>query len=62
MSLEMTGSESLVLPTPEQVNPLLPEGLKVFRIAEVPQGFSARRTCEARTYEFLLPVSCFSYY
>ena len=56
ISLEMSGSPDLKVPTPEDVNAILPKDVRVFKILEVPQGFSARRTCETRTYEFLLPV------
>ena len=49
------------LPTVEALNEKLPKGIRVYDIV-VPSGtdFSARRTCDARTYEYLIPTYCFA--
>jgi tRNA pseudouridine38-40 synthase len=56
ISLEMTGSPDLKAPTAESLNAKLPKGIHVFKVIEMSQGFSARRSCEARTFEFVFPT------
>ena len=46
------------LPTVEDLNKSLPPTIRVFKILNW-QNFSARRQCEARTVEFLVPTYCF---
>ncbi|KAJ3343299.1 tRNA pseudouridine synthase 1 [Entophlyctis luteolus] len=46
-------------PTPEQLNALLPEAIKVFSVLCPEDSFSARRSCETRTYEYLIPTYAF---
>ncbi|KAJ3110647.1 tRNA pseudouridine synthase 1 [Phlyctochytrium bullatum] len=48
------------IPTPDALNAILPETIRVFKIASPTEGFSARRTCDARTYEYLIPTYAFS--
>ena len=47
------------LPTVEELNASLPETIRVLKIVDWP-GFSARRMCEARTVEFLIPTYAFT--
>jgi tRNA pseudouridine(38-40) synthase len=44
------------VPTVDEINAKLPASIKVFKILQVDKDFSARRTCEARTVEYLIPV------
>lgn len=54
ISLNYGGEE---IPEVEAVNAqLATEAIKVFKIIPVDKDFSARRTCEARTVEVLIPV------
>ncbi|KAJ3211947.1 tRNA pseudouridine synthase 1 [Dinochytrium kinnereticum] len=52
--------QSVQIPTPDALNAILPESIRVFKIATPSEGFSARRTCDARTYEYLIPTYVFS--
>jgi tRNA pseudouridine(38-40) synthase len=56
ISLEMSGSPNLKVPTAKDLNSKLPNGIHIFKVIEMPQGFSARRTCEGRTFEFIFPT------
>ncbi|TPX68399.1 hypothetical protein SpCBS45565_g03168 [Spizellomyces sp. 'palustris'] len=56
LSLEVAASENAPMPTPESLAPLLPDGIKVFDIVQLNTSFSARRTCDTRTYEYLIPT------
>ncbi|KAJ3107811.1 tRNA pseudouridine synthase 1 [Phlyctochytrium planicorne] len=58
ISLEIR--ESAIIPTPDALNAILPETIRVFKISTPTDGFSARRTCDARTYEYLIPTYAFS--
>ncbi|KAI8925382.1 pseudouridine synthase [Entophlyctis helioformis] len=49
-----------VLPKVDSINDRLPASIRVFRIVPVTKDFSARRTCEARTYEYLIPTYAFA--
>ncbi|KAJ8331772.1 tRNA pseudouridine synthase 1 [Batrachochytrium dendrobatidis] len=60
VSFETHAPTPIILPAVEAVNKLLPSSMRVFRIIPVASDFSARRTCEARTYEFLIPTYAFS--
>ncbi len=53
ISLRYSGAR---IPTVDEINAQLPESIRVFQITEIGDDFSARRTCEARTVEFLIPV------
>ncbi|KAJ3034462.1 tRNA pseudouridine synthase 1 [Rhizophlyctis rosea] len=55
LSLEIVG-ESAVIPSAQSLNEIVPSGITVFDVVELSQNFSARRTCDARTYEFLIPT------
>ncbi|KAJ3084775.1 hypothetical protein HDU99_003473 [Rhizoclosmatium hyalinum] len=44
------------LPSANAVNALLPQSVRVFHITNIDKAFSARRMCESRTYEYLIPV------
>ncbi|KAJ3380073.1 tRNA pseudouridine synthase 1 [Entophlyctis sp. JEL0112] len=63
VSLEVSSDSDAVAalgpPTPEQLNALLPEAIKVFAVLCPEDSFSARRSCEARTYEYLIPTYAF---
>ncbi|KAI8835726.1 pseudouridine synthase [Chytridium lagenaria] len=52
--------DGVQIPTPDALNAILPESIRVFKIANPTEGFSARRTCDARTYEYLIPTYVFS--
>lgn len=56
VSLEVSGSPHLRIPDAEVLNQKLPKGIHVFKVLEMPQGFSARRTCQGRTFEFIFPT------
>ncbi|KAJ2991074.1 tRNA pseudouridine synthase 1, partial [Globomyces sp. JEL0801] len=48
------------LPSTETINSLLPNDIRVFKIIVTTNNFSARRNCEARTFEYLIPSYAFS--
>lgn len=48
------------LPKTEQLNANLPSHIKVFDLIQVDSDFSARRTCETRTFEYLVPSYAFA--
>ncbi|KAJ3281785.1 tRNA pseudouridine synthase 1 [Rhizoclosmatium sp. JEL0117] len=48
------------LPSANAVNALLPQSVRVFHITNIDKAFSARRMCESRTYEYLIPTYVFS--
>jgi tRNA pseudouridine38-40 synthase len=54
ISLNLTGAPEL--PNVMAMNKLLPDSIRVFKVMQVDEDFSARRTCEARTVEYLIPV------
>ncbi|TPX56463.1 hypothetical protein PhCBS80983_g04529 [Powellomyces hirtus] len=57
LSLEIAGSEpNAPLPTPQNLAPLLPGTIKVFEVVQLNISFSARRTCDTRCYEYLIPT------
>lgn len=56
ISVNLGGSDKL--PDVSLVNKELPNDIKVFKIIKVHSEFSARRNCEARTIEFVIPVEC----
>ncbi|KAI9207576.1 pseudouridine synthase [Polychytrium aggregatum] len=57
LSLEVTSqSGSLALPTVSAVNAALPDPIRVYGITEIASVFSARRSCDARTYEYVFPT------
>ncbi|KAI9345667.1 pseudouridine synthase [Obelidium mucronatum] len=59
LSLEIL-DDNIKVPSPDAVNAILPESIRVFKIvAPTGEGFSARRSCEARTYEYLIPTYVF---
>ncbi|KAJ3112176.1 tRNA pseudouridine synthase 1 [Physocladia obscura] len=59
ISLEIA-ADNIRIPTPEALNALLPEAIRVFKVvAPTAVGFSARRSCETRTYEYLIPTYAF---
>ncbi|KAJ3002696.1 UNVERIFIED_CONTAM: tRNA pseudouridine synthase 1 [Siphonaria sp. JEL0065] len=59
LSLEIQ-DENIKIPSPDALNTILPESIRVFKIvAPTAEGFSARRSCEARTYEYLIPTYAF---
>ena len=47
------------LPSCDELNASLPSSIRVFKVLQWP-NFSARRACEARTIEFLVPTFAFS--
>ncbi|KAJ3098278.1 tRNA pseudouridine synthase 1 [Phlyctochytrium planicorne] len=47
------------IPTPDELNRVLPESIRVFKVSHFQSGFSARRSCDARTYEYLVPTYVF---
>jgi tRNA pseudouridine(38-40) synthase len=59
LSLNLGGTTTL--PSVEKLNQDLPATMRVFKILKVDEDFSARRTCEARTVEFLIPTYAFQY-
>ncbi|KAJ3182640.1 tRNA pseudouridine synthase 1 [Geranomyces variabilis] len=57
LSLEIAGAEpNAPLPTAANLAPLLPESIKVFDVVLLNTSFSARRTCDTRCYEYLIPT------
>jgi tRNA pseudouridine(38-40) synthase len=60
ISLNLGGVNPSNLPTVEALNAALPDAIRVWRLMVVAADFSARRTCEARTFEYLIPVRLFS--
>jgi tRNA pseudouridine(38-40) synthase len=52
--------EDCAVPTPEQLNALLSKELRVFKVLSVSSGFSARKNCDARTFEYLIPSYVFT--
>jgi tRNA pseudouridine38-40 synthase len=56
ISLKYVGTK---IPTVDEINAKLPASIKVFKIFQVEKEFSARRTCDARTTEYMIPVSFF---
>ncbi|KAJ3195421.1 hypothetical protein HK101_000263 [Irineochytrium annulatum] len=53
-------SKKVTMPTVETLNAILPETIRIFKVVTPAEGFSARRSCDARTYEFLIPTYSFS--
>jgi tRNA pseudouridine38-40 synthase len=43
----------------EAINERLPPGIRVFGVARVTAGFDARKTCDRRRYEYILPEFAF---
>ncbi|KAI8823668.1 pseudouridine synthase [Fimicolochytrium jonesii] len=61
LSLEITGADGRTpLPTPARLAALLPETIRVFDVVKLNTNFSARRTCDTRTYEYVLPTYVFA--
>ncbi|KAJ3138500.1 tRNA pseudouridine synthase 1 [Physocladia obscura] len=59
LSLEIA-ADDIKIPTPDALNALLPEAIRIFKVvAPTAEGFSARRSCETRTYEYLIPTYAF---
>ncbi|KAJ3241823.1 tRNA pseudouridine synthase 1, partial [Chytriomyces hyalinus] len=59
LSVEIV-DENTKIPSVDALNAVLPESIKVFKIiSPTVEGFSARRSCEARTYEYLIPTYAF---
>ncbi|KAJ3021866.1 tRNA pseudouridine synthase 1 [Thoreauomyces humboldtii] len=57
LSLEVHGADgSSPVPTPSNLTPLLPDSIKVFEVILLNTSFSARRTCDTRCYEYLVPT------
>lgn len=52
ISLRVTGA----MPSVDEINDLLPPSIRVFKVITTTADFSARRKCDARTSEFLIPV------
>ncbi|KAJ3114856.1 tRNA pseudouridine synthase 1 [Phlyctochytrium bullatum] len=48
------------IPSVEELNEVLPSAIRVFAVKRFDEGFSARRSCDARTYEYLIPTYAFS--
>ncbi|KAJ3065111.1 tRNA pseudouridine synthase 1 [Podochytrium sp. JEL0797] len=59
LSLEVL-SASATLPHANQVNQLLPQSVRVFKVLRVDKAFSARRMCDLRVYEYLIPTYAFA--
>ncbi|KAJ3337752.1 tRNA pseudouridine synthase 1 [Entophlyctis luteolus] len=59
VSAEPAVAAVLRTPTPDQLNALLPEPIRVFNVLYPEDSFSARRSCETRTYEYLIPTYVF---
>ena len=56
LSVELTDAD-VKIPSPDALNAILPESIRVFKIVQkLPEHFSARRSCDTRTYEYLIPV------
>ncbi|RKO88306.1 pseudouridine synthase [Blyttiomyces helicus] len=61
MSVEVVGTDPEAAdPTPDALNSFLPESLRVFEVIRIQSGFSARRTCDSRVYEYLIPTYVFT--
>jgi tRNA pseudouridine(38-40) synthase len=61
LSFEIScASVPLKLPTPASINEILPSSIRVFSCIEPTPKFSARRLCDARTFEYLLPTYVFA--
>ncbi|KAI8844123.1 pseudouridine synthase [Chytriomyces cf. hyalinus JEL632] len=59
LSVEIV-DDNTKIPSVDALNAVLPESIKVFKIiSPTVGGFSARRSCEARTYEYLIPTYAF---
>ncbi|KAJ3163206.1 tRNA pseudouridine synthase 1 [Geranomyces michiganensis] len=57
LSLEIAGAEpNAPLPTPQNLTPLLPDSIRVYEVVLLNTSFSARRTCDTRCYEYLIPT------
>jgi tRNA pseudouridine(38-40) synthase len=54
-------SSAVELPSATAMNKSLPDSIRVFKVMKVGSDFSARRTCEARTVEYLIPTYAFSH-
>ncbi|KAI9340845.1 pseudouridine synthase [Obelidium mucronatum] len=48
------------LPTANTLNAVLPQSVRVFKVIRVDKSFSARRMCDFRTYEYLIPTYAFA--
>ncbi|KAJ1557860.1 tRNA pseudouridine synthase 1, partial [Cladochytrium tenue] len=59
LSLEIA-APNIRLPSPAAMNSLLPETIKVFKIVRPSDNFSARRSCDTRTYEYVIPTYVFA--
>ncbi|KAI9338382.1 pseudouridine synthase [Zopfochytrium polystomum] len=59
ISLEMVGN-NVKIPSPSAMNAILPETIRVFKIVRPAESFSARRSCEIRTYEYVIPTYVFA--
>lgn len=46
--------------TREKLQGLVGEGIRVFEVVTLKGGFSARRACDTRTFEYCVPVSFLS--
>ncbi|KAJ3004995.1 tRNA pseudouridine synthase 1 [Thoreauomyces humboldtii] len=61
LSLEVAGAGfDAPLPTAADLAPLVPESIRVYEVVVLNTTFSARRTCDSRCYEFLIPTYAFS--
>ncbi|KAJ3410288.1 tRNA pseudouridine synthase 1 [Chytridiales sp. JEL 0842] len=58
ISLEIVGEAKI--PTADAMNAILPESIRVYKIIRPDEGFSARRNCEMRTYEYIFPSYVFA--
>ncbi|ORY51088.1 pseudouridine synthase [Rhizoclosmatium globosum] len=59
LSVEIV-DENIKVPSVDAMNAILPASIKVFKIVNpTGEGFSARRSCETRTYEYLIPSYAF---
>ncbi|KAI9102655.1 pseudouridine synthase [Phlyctochytrium arcticum] len=60
LSLEVTAAPNAIMPSARTLTPLLPPHIRVYEVIEMDTTFSARRTCDTRTYEYLIPTYVFA--
>ncbi|KAJ1569170.1 tRNA pseudouridine synthase 1 [Nowakowskiella sp. JEL0078] len=60
LSLEIIGDAAPKMLDVAQINAILPPQIRVYSITRPLPDFSARRSCDARTYEYLVPTYVFS--
>ncbi|KAI8619910.1 pseudouridine synthase [Chytriomyces sp. MP71] len=53
-------SGTISLPSANALNAVLPQSVRVFKVLKVDKSFSARRMCELRTFEYLIPTYVFA--